>query len=583
MELDFDKYCVVDRSPTTVLPVLHSHSKVASRKSSRKPKYKKDIPSLIEDFTEINFSHYRSASCRDVRSQRVSQECNEVLKRGSVYQSSNEARMLQKTDAVVGRKKIEFSRGTEAALSFGIIDSLCSSDEDSSLIEPNRPLEISLSEQCTSSVCNSLATSQSIAAPINEVNSPYVKDLPLNLHKPISVKLAMPHSSAKSDSDSSRASSPKARFNPVRKVFDPFVKSKSHRSPLSSSNEACCENVSELSVIGGNKTVCKSLMYDKYDEKENHISVPQCSPAHLHGYLKLGNKRGVPFLEFSVKSTEDVYVAKTWKVETGLTWVYTFHSLHHRRKSNTSGWGFKDINRESSMVGQMQVSCHLDSESRGAGESNDSMVTEFVVYDTIHSRKNTSSHDNNSSSASDDIMSWGNCESKETSAKTKARGQLNHSGELSASLSQPLTAAELHPELEIAAIVMEVPFEKRDSLEFKSGDNKRIGQRLPNLPDPCQMEGISDISSPRKMHVVVPAGNHSLPITESCGPSPLLDRWRLGGGCDCGGWDMSCPLKVFSNLNVEIGEVVPLMDDRNKAELFVQVISPLMIVFMFVW
>ncbi|XP_011072680.1 uncharacterized protein LOC105157872 [Sesamum indicum] len=591
MELDFDKYRLVDRSPTTVLPPPRS------RKSSGKPKYGNDIPTLSdEDLIEINFSPYHSASCRDVQSQ---------SSRGSVYQSSEEVRLLQKTDAVVRRKKIEFSRETASVFSFGIIDSLCCSDEDSSLVEHNRPSVVSLSEQSTTSVCenhielrsrDSMTSSQSVTAPINEANSLEERDMTVNLQKSLSARLALPHSPAKSESVGSRASSLKPRFRPVRKMFDPFVKSKSHRNLLSSSIEAGCGTGSGLTGIDSKKTICKSLLNDlsdkscrvEYDyhceEKENHNSVPWYSPAHLHGLLKLGNKRGVPFFEFSVKSPEDVYVAKTWKVKDALTGVYTFHSLRHRRQSSASGWGFKDSNLESSPLGQMQVSCRLCTESEGAGELNDSMVTEFVLYDILHSRKSTSSQDNSSSSpddikapvVSDEILSWGNCEPNEILAKTKSKGQLNHSRQSSRfelSACQPLAATDLRPELEIAAIVMQAPSEKRESLKFNSGD-KKIDEKFPDSLDLCQLgkakDGSSNNSNHGKMHVVIPAGNHSLPITESHGPSRLLDRWRLGGGCDCGGWDMACPLSVFSNPNVENADGQPLMDNQNPMELFFQ-------------
>ncbi|KAL0297649.1 UNVERIFIED_CONTAM: hypothetical protein Sradi_6817000 [Sesamum radiatum] len=597
MELDFDKYCLVDRSPTTVLPPPRSCSKVANRKSSGKPKYGNDIPTLSdEDLIEINFSRYHGASCRDVQSQ---------SSRSSVYQGSEEVRLLQKSDAIVGRKKIEFSRETASVFSFGIIDSLCCSDEDSSLVEHYRPSVVSLSERSTTSVCenhielrsrDSMISPESVTTPINEANSPEERDMTINLQKSLSARLALPHSPAKSESDGSRTSGLKPRFRPVRKVFDPFVKSKSHRSLLSSSIETGYGTGSGLAGSDSKKTICKSLLNDMMDkscrveydyhceEKENHNSVLWYSPAHLHGLLKLENKRGVPFFEFSVKSPEDVYVAKKWKVKTALTGVYTFHSLSHRRQGSVSGWGFKDSNRESSPVGQMQVSCRLCTESKGAGELNDSVVTEFLLYDILHSRKSTSSLDNSSCSpddikaplVSDEILSWGNCEPNEISAKTKSKGQLKHSrhsSQFESSAYQPLAATDLRPELEIAAIYMQVPFENRGSLKFNSGD-KKIDDKFPDLLDLCQLgkakDGGSDNSNNGKMHVVIPAGNHSLPITESHGPSRLLDRWRLGGGCDCGGWDMACPLSVFSNPNVKNATGQPLMDKQNPMELFFQ-------------
>lgn len=553
MDLDFEKYCLVDGSPTTVLPAPRHCSSVENRKSSGKPKYGNGTPSITEQL-EIDFGEYCSGSCRDVRSQRVSREGSEVLKRESVYQSSKEVRLIHNTDAAVGRKKIEFSPGTASSFSIGIIDSLCSSNEESSQLEQNRASVMSLSEQSMTSAYgggveffydDSTITLASAPAAIAE------KSLAVSLHRSFSARFALPHSPAKSECDGSRASSPKARFSPIKKMLDSFVKSKSRRSPLSNFNETHGETISGLAGISRNKVVCRSLQGDmlekpyhvdcnhQNEEKENHNSVPQCSPAHLHGLLKTGNKHGVPCFQFSVKSPEDVYVAKTWKVENASTWVYTFHLLPHRRKLSSSGWGFKECSRESFMVGRMHVSCQQYTEFKGSGQLNDSMVTEFVLHDILHSRKITASQDNTSC----------NCDTDQFGSSA---------------------ATKLHPELEIAAIIMQVPLEKRESLKFKSGD-KKIDETPPNLLDIFRLgkskEGASDSSSPGMMHVVIPAGNHSLPISGSRCPSPLLDRWRLGGGCDCGGWDMACPLNIFTN---KIAEGQPLIDNQSRADLFVQ-------------
>ncbi|KAL3818055.1 hypothetical protein ACJIZ3_003960 [Penstemon smallii] len=523
MELDFDKYCVVDGSPTTVLPSPRLHSKVANRKSNRTSNCGNEIPNLRKNFTEISFNRYRSASCRDVQSTRASQEGNEMLKRASVYQSSKETRLLKKTDKVSGRKKIVLSREGTSKSSFGIIDSLCSSDEDSSLTE----LRSRDSKNCSFHPIpskNQSTYNQPIQDPMI-INDGY-------LQKSLSAKLSLPHSPSKSESDGSRAASPKARFRPVRKIFDPFVKSKSQKSPLSCSNET------------SNETIHLNDLSDKI-----HNSVSQCSPAHLHAVLKMENKNGMPFFEFYVKSPEDFYVAKKWKVEKALNWVYTFQSLHHKRKSNASGWGSKESHKESTILGQMHVSFYPCTESKGDGSFNDSMVTEFVLYDIFHSRKSTSSQDN-------------------------SKTPLVYDERLSC--HQPMAAAELHAELENAAVIMKVPFEKRESLKLKSGDNKKTDKPLSNLLDLChhertEEESISEISNPGKMHVVIPAGTHSLPSNdERSGPTSLLDRWRLGGGCDCGGWDMACPLNVLGNPNIQISEGQPMMDNQHPAQLFVQ-------------
>ncbi|VFQ74917.1 unnamed protein product [Cuscuta campestris] len=65
-------------------------------------------------------------------------------------------------------------------------------------------------------------------------------------------------------------------------------------------------------------------------------------------------------------------------------------------------------------------------------------------------------------------------------------------------------------------------------------------------------EGEGDKLRPVKMSVVMPSGRHGLPAAESPGPSPLLERWRSGGGCDCGGWDVACQLSMLENSSVHV-------------------------------
>ncbi|XP_058748845.1 uncharacterized protein LOC131621824 [Vicia villosa] len=50
-----------------------------------------------------------------------------------------------------------------------------------------------------------------------------------------------------------------------------------------------------------------------------------------------------------------------------------------------------------------------------------------------------------------------------------------------------------------------------------------------------------------QLTVVLPSGVHSLP--SDGGPSSLIERWKTGGSCDCGGWDLACKLKILANNN----------------------------------
>ncbi|CAL5211547.1 unnamed protein product [Lathyrus oleraceus] len=57
----------------------------------------------------------------------------------------------------------------------------------------------------------------------------------------------------------------------------------------------------------------------------------------------------------------------------------------------------------------------------------------------------------------------------------------------------------------------------------------------------------SDSHDAVRATVVLPGGVHSFP--SKGGPSSLLERWKSGGSCDCGGWDLACKLKVLANEN----------------------------------
>ncbi|KAL1210027.1 hypothetical protein V5N11_020588 [Cardamine amara subsp. amara] len=47
--------------------------------------------------------------------------------------------------------------------------------------------------------------------------------------------------------------------------------------------------------------------------------------------------------------------------------------------------------------------------------------------------------------------------------------------------------------------------------------------------------------------IIIPSGAHTLPKDCNNAPLPLIERWKSGGACDCGGWDIGCKLCVLSN------------------------------------
>ncbi|PWA50063.1 hypothetical protein CTI12_AA476400 [Artemisia annua] len=60
-------------------------------------------------------------------------------------------------------------------------------------------------------------------------------------------------------------------------------------------------------------------------------------------------------------------------------------------------------------------------------------------------------------------------------------------------------------------------------------------------------ENYGSLGSSESTVVILPGGSHSLP--KSGEPSSLINRWRSGGACDCGGWDIGCELRVLTDEN----------------------------------
>lgn len=82
----------------------------------------------------------------------------------------------------------------------------------------------------------------------------------------------------------------------------------------------------------------------------------------------------------------------------------------------------------------------------------------------------------------------------------------------------------------------------------------------------CLQQSCKDTST----IVILPGGIHGLPNKGL--PSPLIHRWRSGGSCDCGGWDVGCKLCILSEQNGTYKDQITCPAGLNPdcVELFVQ-------------
>jgi len=605
-------------SPNTVLPPQQYCVNVKKRSKKGKSTEKDEVFTMKEDFAEIKFARFRSSSCKSRLSRSHALEGNNNIetRRVSMYQSSEE---VKNTEKMGGRKKIEFSRrSSNISFSSSIVDSLCGSDDEDS---KQRPSDISQYSNfgSRSSAChepdnsngfieicmdldveNKKSTTLEGRSSINlksrsdkvsdsKMNGNFVleKDKVHSLQKSLSAKVGTSHMlspSLKSDCSS------KVRSTPVRKRMNHFIKSKSLRSPLSHIAETNDEvNSNETANIISNRTYQKYFLNDlsntgkhsdiisEFINREIKYSGIASSPVHLHGNLMFENKNGMPFFEFKVKCPEDVFVAKTWRVGDGFNWVYTFHSIDNKKKSNATGLEPRDFDKDSSIVAKMLVSSNLCSEIKDNVFDN-SMMTEFVLYDLSHSRHSISSEKKS-------VCEQGAFKTRKASRVGSMEDTFemdeenlaikNKLQESSDSKFFPLLPTESYSNLEVAAIVLEIPFSKRESLKYKRGD-RLCDKEYSNKSNLCAVvdqnrKSLHDRKVQEQLKVVIPTGYHGLPNAECKGPSSLLDRLRHGGGCDCGGWDMACPLVLLGNPGIQFAEDHSLIEEYQPLELFVQV------------
>jgi len=598
LELDLDEKSSVGLSPNTVLPSQQYCVNVKKISKKGKSTGKDEFFTLKEGFAEIKFARFRSSSCKNHLSRPHGLEGNIETRRSSMYQSSEEVKNKTKMGSMIeGRKKIEISRRSDTSFTGSIVDSLCGSDDEGSGVRsPNSFIEICINSDVKNKKSrgrdsiNLKSRSDKVADSVINGNCCVEKDTVHSLQKSFSAKAEVSHLPSPLGKDCSSSASPGVQFIDGRKRLNHITKSKSLRSSVSRIAESNEMKSNEKANIARNRTYQKSLLNDlsktgkhsdiisEFINREIQYSGIASSPVHLHGNLKLENKHGVPFFEFKVQCPEDVFVAKTWRTGNAFNWVYTFHSIDNRKKSNATGLGYHDFDKDSSTVAQMLVSCNLCSELEGKVFDN-SMVTEFVLYDFTHSRQSVS-REKNSFSESDasktleasHVGGKGLDENRAVKSKLQDKS-LPSNVEFDDLNSSPCSSTECHSNLEIAAIVLQIPFYKRESLKYKREDIIS-GKEYSNIRDlsvEIDRKGRHHSKIQEQVKVVIPAGNHGLPNAECRGPSSLLDRLRYGGGCDCGGWDMACPLILLGNPSIQFAEDCPLLEEHQPLELFVQV------------
>ncbi|CAA3009210.1 Hypothetical predicted protein [Olea europaea subsp. europaea] len=299
------------------------------------------------------------------------------------------------------------------------------------------------------------------------------------------------------------------------------------------------------------------------------------------GMLQCTWKNGLPQYTFSMDDTRKIYVASSFKVESPdgkvLDCVYTFHSMEN---------GSKDCDKrevEPELVGKMRVSSSITF----CSNNSEIMETRFVLFrsdDNNLGEMQSSSHSlqQNKRLARKIVDVFKSTRSykerpspKFVEKSASFEDTYRHSSHQVQKSPNPVEASvesQYAPNLELAAIVMRHHTCKKSKesgiggwgLKFleRSGINSLISSE-------CSPQNCGECSM--SMNIIVPADVHGGPRTRIGGPSSLIERWISGGRCDCGGWDIGCPLTVLDSRSCIMEASPPNSRECKSFELFIQV------------
>ncbi|XP_075503839.1 uncharacterized protein LOC142541129 isoform X1 [Primulina tabacum] len=304
--------------------------------------------------------------------------------------------------------------------------------------------------------------------------------------------------------DASNATS-RSRTSPLRRLLDPFFKPKGGgnschlaRSKDLSRIDRSCKFSGEISGYPASTLV--NGISNVTDNKKNE-------PSTLQALLQVAIKNGVPLYTFTVDNRSEI-LASTVKESCSpkrkeRRWIFTFFSFSETKKKNGS-WIYQGSNNRNNeyipnIVARMKASDVAYPNSQKSMIK--SSVREFVLSSAgsrdVDRRSDSMPHDELAAI----VINF----------HEKISGLIHEDNQV----DQPAGLKE--------------PFRKVINCSY-NGDGAPNGTT-------------SDDSF--NASVILPVGDHGLPSKGE--PSPLIKRWKSGGSCDCGGWDLGCRLRILSS------------------------------------
>ncbi|KAG2670045.1 hypothetical protein I3760_14G065300 [Carya illinoinensis] len=498
----------------------------------------------------------------------------------------NNSRMSQSSDSTtsLGRKLAEASRRSFTERSKEIFHAELSSipyscplpcevdNEHSYLADTSSPIPWSAKVRISSSISQNYGEKQTILTPTNRINQP-LKGLDVNINKSMDEKVRssspfrrfniglgkMSKSfSSKEGLDTQHMSSTytlsksgsqkigvdmsnndkltatgRARSSPLRRLLDPLLKPKA----------TSCHHLMEpllgesISMDRTTKNFSKQLDSQAVDSGKPKLDTT------VKAFLRVAIKNDQPLITFAVNNDSDILAATVKKLSVSrkgdYNVIYTFFTIQQVKKKN-GRW--------------------INQGGRSKGKGPDyipNVVAQMKVYDSEFS----------------------NLIGPPCMDHFSTREFVLFSVDLKQADHQ---TSDFQPNNELAAVVVKIPkstnktpigdgckSNNRNDLlgvgskECGMGCYYSTGGHVQKLP----FNGTRDFVTPT---VILPSGVHSLP--SKGGPSSLVERWKTGGLCDCGGWDLGCKLRILADQNhinnqLDSSKACPITD---KIQLFCQ-------------
>ncbi|XP_057458799.1 uncharacterized protein LOC130749457 [Lotus japonicus] len=300
----------------------------------------------------------------------------------------------------------------------------------------------------------------------------------------------------------------RTRASPLRRLLDPILKHKaSHHSAESSQTQKESINSNSFRTITDNEPPLA--------EKNKGSSI--------QGLLQLTLKNGVPLFKFVLHNERKIFAATRNSLASpemdDLGCCFTFYLVNEIKKKS-GGWMSHGSKEKScgyayNMIAQMKFSSSRINEPINENSTRQLMVKEYVLLGI-------------------------------------------EIGQTDQGPPKCIQSAEL------AAVVIETPCENLSN-RLHSDDNLLKKGYLGEERDLCS-SGENDPSG--STIAILPGAVHGAPNKGE--PTPLIYRWKTGGSCDCGGWDIGCKLLVLSKKNRSSNIPKSYKPYRDRFQLFAQ-------------